>query len=192
MCSDLGISTPIHGVPVAQAVTRPSPSPKSASSGIEYPSPTITASLETRGGRDPLDAVEEPQRGSAARLVREVAATAEQASLLRVTVSSWALVRGLPAELAADLELAVYEALTNVVEHAYPRGTTGAMTVNAAVEPRALVVTVADGGRWSDDSDREGLRGRGLPLIRVLAPEAAVTTTSTGTIVRMAWPWPPT
>ncbi|MFD6066370.1 hypothetical protein ACFWGA_04160, partial [Amycolatopsis lurida] len=42
--------------------------------------------------------------------------------------------------------------------------------------------------RWRDGPRPDG--GRGLPIIRAFAPEASVTSTLTGTIVRLAWPCP--
>src|SRR4051794_34519526 len=57
-------------------------------------------------------------------------------------------------DTADDLALAVYEALANVVDHAYvERGTQGLMTLWAAVScplltGRDLVVTLTDEGAW--------------------------------------------
>ncbi|OXM75088.1 MULTISPECIES: ATP-binding protein [Amycolatopsis] len=135
-----------------------------------------------------LDAVDEPGRRSGEALVREVTAVAAQATILRRVLLGWVRGRGLPPELAADLELAAYEAMANVVDHAYPDGTHGTMTVTARHDPGAIVVCVADTGRWRDGLS-DPLRGRGLPLIRALAPEVTVTSTSTGTTVTMTWPW---
>ena len=67
-----------------------------------------------------------------------------------------------------DLRLAVTEACTNVVRHAYP-GRSGTLDVVVRPEGERLEVTVADSGRGMGPSpDRRG-PGLGLPLIAALA-----------------------
>lgn len=68
----------------------------------------------------------------------------EDTSTLRHALAAWARGRGLPQELMVDLELAVYEALVNAVEHAYPDGTTGTTTRPCASPPPSP--TAAAGG----------------------------------------------
>src|SRR3954471_3902159 len=70
-----------------------------------------------------------------------------------------------PAALAA-VELAVSEATTNVVQHAYDdRNDPGPLTVAAETSEGCLLVTVADRGRgMRPRPDSPGL-GLGLPLI---------------------------
>src|SRR5947208_9758715 len=90
-----------------------------------------------------------------------------------------------PAALAA-IELAVSEAVTNAVQHAYPDpGRRGSVSVAAEVADGALVVTVADDGAgMRPRPDSPGL-GLGLPLIsqmthsfEVLQPPAGGTVLS--------------
>ncbi|OOC00742.1 ATP-binding protein [Amycolatopsis azurea] len=137
--------------------------------------------------------IDEPVRDSGEStggLVLEVAAVPAQAARLRDLLANWALEHGLPRELAEDLKLTAYEAMTNVVKHAYPDGTDdNVMTITATREDGHIKITVADEGRWRDGRRPDG--GRGLPIIRAFAPEASVTSTPTGTIVRLAWPCPP-
>ncbi|MEU3767823.1 ATP-binding protein [Amycolatopsis keratiniphila] len=134
--------------------------------------------------------IDEPVRANTDELVLEVAAVPAQAAALRDILAKWALDHGLPRDLAEDLKLTAYEAMTNVVKHAYPDGTEGnVMTVTAVHDDGQLKISVADEGRWRDGRRPDG--GRGLPIIRAFAPEASVTSTPTGTIVRLAWPCPP-
>jgi serine/threonine-protein kinase RsbW len=121
-------------------------------------------------------------------LVREVAATPRQAAIIRREVHSWARARGTGADLAEDIGLAVGEALANVVDHAYLHDSDGTLTLSAIAELGFITVTVSDTGRWKD-APSDPVRGRGVALIRALAAETAIVTNSTGTTVRMTWPW---
>lgn len=138
-----------------------------------------------------LDAVEEPsRRESSAPFVQEVTAVPAQAAIVRDLVLDWVRERGVPADLAEDVKLVVYEAMANAIEHAYPPGVEGIMIVSAVADARAVTVTVADTGLWRENDSRPH-GGRGLPIMRALAPEFSMTTTPTGTMVCLAWPWPP-
>jgi len=69
----------------------------------------------------------------------------------------------------ADIKLAITEACTNVVIHAYDDGQEGALEVDAAVDDRLLTVVIRDRGRGIvPRADSPGL-GLGLPLIATLA-----------------------
>lgn len=140
-----------------------------------------------------MDATKDPSaddpaaRGPGSGLVREVAAVAAQAAIVRDAVADWARECGLPDELTADLVLASYEAMANVVEHAYPDDEHGTMTIIASREPDVVEVTVTDTGHWQEaDSRPHG--GHGLRMIRALAPDTSIATSPTGTTVRMTWP----
>ncbi|UJW31001.1 ATP-binding protein [Saccharothrix sp. AJ9571] len=134
------------------------------------------------------DALERSDQQADSALIRQVAASPVQASLVREVLTEWMHTRGLPVELIEDVRLAAYEALANAAEHAYPGDAEGTMTLTAQLEPGFLTVTVSDTGQWRDGPPRpEG--GRGLILVRALTAEAAVSSTPTGTTVRMTWPW---
>ncbi|MBI5104902.1 MAG: ATP-binding protein [Solirubrobacterales bacterium] len=80
-----------------------------------------------------------------------------------------------PDHALADVKLAVTEACTNVVVHAYPEGD-GPMAVSAALDDRRLTVVVADEGRGIlPRPDSPGL-GLGLPLIATLAESLELGT----------------
>lgn len=71
-------------------------------------------------------------------------------------------------QMLADIKLAVTEACTNVVIHAYD-GADGLLEVDALIEERRLTVVVRDHGRGIvPRPDSPGL-GLGLPLIATLA-----------------------
>ncbi|MGZ6642343.1 MAG: ATP-binding protein [Solirubrobacteraceae bacterium] len=82
--------------------------------------------------------------------------------------------------------LAVTEAATNVVLHAYRDGAPGEVRVVICVEPERFVVVVRDwGSGMRPRSDSPGL-GLGLPVIANLASELRVeAATERGTLIRM-------
>jgi serine/threonine-protein kinase RsbW len=88
-----------------------------------------------------------------------------------------------------DISIAVTEACTNAVLHAYPDGA-GEYAVHAWVEPERLVVAVRDQGRGITprlDSRAAGL-GLGLPLMLAISDEVSFTSAGEGaTEVRMVF-----
>lgn len=107
---------------------------------------------------------------------------------LRDELAGWGRCAGLGSDASEALALAAYEAMANVVEHAYAySGELDVEAVHLAAESR-VQVTVTDRGNWVPldwGADVEG--GRGLPLIRRLADEAVITPSETGTVVKMTW-----
>jgi serine/threonine-protein kinase RsbW len=88
----------------------------------------------------------------------------------------------------SDVLLAVSEALSNAAEYAYEGAAArGPMTVEVTYrhDVDRLDVMVSDGGRWHDQSGapRSTTRGRGLPLIHLLADHTVVDRQAMGTTV---------
>lgn len=94
------------------------------------------------------------------------------------------------AETLEDVRLAVSEAVTNVVVHAYP-GSEGLVTITVDGVQDAISVSVSDhGSGMSPRPDSPGL-GVGLPLIASLtALLELVTPPGGGTEVRMRFELP--
>jgi serine/threonine-protein kinase RsbW len=92
-----------------------------------------------------------------------------------------------------DVVLAVYEALANSAEYAYLNASApGTITMQAAHDrvTSALTLIVADEGHWLENNhggplETNRARGRGLPLMRVLADRANIDTSKGGTTVRL-------
>ncbi|MGH2841398.1 MAG: ATP-binding protein [Solirubrobacteraceae bacterium] len=88
----------------------------------------------------------------------------------------------------ADIKLAITEACTNVVVHAYDEDEDGALEVEAVVNGRMLTVVIRDHGRGIvPRPDSPGL-GLGLPLIATLAESLELGSDSSDqTEVRMTF-----
>jgi serine/threonine-protein kinase RsbW len=95
-------------------------------------------------------------------------ARAENIAIVRHAFGALGDVYALDAQTLSDIRLAVTEACTNVVVHAYPDGGEGPMEVHATLLGDGLMVVVRDEGRGiGPRPDSPGL-GLGLPLIASL------------------------
>jgi anti-anti-sigma factor len=102
---------------------------------------------------------------------------------LRRTVGQWATFSGASDEEAHDLVLAVGEAVTNVIEHAYT-STGGQVEVEASIRQGLARIVIRDRGRWRPPRSDEG--GRGLLLMRGLMEKVDVVSGPEGTEVRLS------
>jgi serine/threonine-protein kinase RsbW len=88
----------------------------------------------------------------------------------------------------SNIRLAVTEACTNVVVHAYPDGHEGPLKVSATLLEGELVVVVRDEGPGiAPRADSPGL-GLGLPLIASLTRSVLLGRDDKHTEVRMTFP----
>jgi serine/threonine-protein kinase RsbW len=90
--------------------------------------------------------------------------------------------------------MAVNEAVANAAEHAYLGSPYGAGTfdVNARydADEDCLTVLIEDRGSWRSPDPVTGplsVRGRGIKLMRALADDASIATTTAGTCVCLRW-----
>ena len=113
-------------------------------------------------------------------------ATVESVTRLRRELSDWIQTVGVSRNLAYDLALGCYEAMANVVAHAYPTGTTGFLDLHARLGKDDITVTVRDHGQWKPESG-QGPGGQGLVLIRRLADGVDLLRGEHGTRVDMRW-----
>jgi serine/threonine-protein kinase RsbW len=95
-------------------------------------------------------------------------ATPENIRVVRHVLGTLAHAFGMSPEVCEDLRLAVTEACTNVVRHAYG-GTAGRMEIIARPSAEALEVIVADRGSGLGTSKDTLGPGYGLGLIETLA-----------------------
>jgi serine/threonine-protein kinase RsbW len=96
-------------------------------------------------------------------------ARAENVAVVRHAFGGLGDVVDMPEQTLADIKLAVTEACTNVVVHAYPEGQEGPLDVSARIGADHLEVVIRDQGQGIlPRPDSPGL-GLGLPLIATLA-----------------------
>ena len=96
-------------------------------------------------------------------------ARAENVAVVRHAFGGFAEALAVDEQTLADIKLAVTEACTNVVIHAYERDAIGDLEVDATIDDERLTVVIRDNGRGIvPRPDSPGL-GLGLPLIATLA-----------------------
>ena len=103
-------------------------------------------------------------------------ARAENVAVVRHAFGGFAEVLSVNEQTLADIKLAVTEACTNVVVHAYDAGDPGLLEVDATIEDSRLTVVIRDRGRGIvPRPDSPGL-GLGLPLIATLTESLELGT----------------
>jgi anti-sigma regulatory factor (Ser/Thr protein kinase)/anti-anti-sigma regulatory factor len=108
-------------------------------------------------------------------LALERPAVRDSLAPMREAFTSWLDTFGPVEDDRQSLEMAVSEAVTNAIEHAYPPGRAGPVRLVAVLPPDGfLEVNVADQGRWREPVTAEDGRGHGLLVIGQLADEMEV------------------
>jgi serine/threonine-protein kinase RsbW len=109
-----------------------------------------------------------------------IPARAEYIALCRLALAGLSRTRGLDEELVADLKLALTEACTNSIRHAYPDGS-GTVEVVYTLSADRLVIDVADRGsgfvpreRRADGSDELAEGGLGMAIMEAIADELEI------------------
>ena len=97
----------------------------------------------------------------------------ENVAVIRHVLGAFAEALELPADVVEDLRLAVTEACTNVVRHAY-RNEPGSIDVVVRPSGDRLELIVIDQGRGMGRSVDTGGPGLGLPLIAALAESVRI------------------
>lgn len=96
---------------------------------------------------------------------------------------------GMDAESIADLRLAVTEAATNVVMHAYAEAE-GELKVTAMTHDGALTIVIGDTGPGLVDRRNSPGLGVGLAVIANVVERLSIVSHPGGTDVHMAFPCP--
>jgi serine/threonine-protein kinase RsbW len=119
--------------------------------------------------------------GATVRLT--IPARAEYITLCRLALTGIARVRDLSDEVLADLKLALTEAASNSVRHAYSDDDdAGVVEISYELRSDRLVIEVTDEGEGCDPKEAEGPPeelsegGLGIAIIRAIADEVEIVT----------------
>ena len=116
--------------------------------------------------------------GAAVRLT--IPAKAEYITLGRLALTGLSRLRALPQETIADLKLALTEACSNSVRHAYDHDANGIVEILYELHADRLVIEVTDEGAGFDPAALSGSPselsegGLGIAIIRALADEVEI------------------
>jgi anti-sigma regulatory factor (Ser/Thr protein kinase) len=96
----------------------------------------------------------------------------ETVAFLREAVAEFVVANGVAEPHVSDVQLAVSEAVTNAVVHAFrDRAETGTVSVSVTVDDDGVEVVVRDDGSGLAPRDDSPGLGLGLPLIRRVADD---------------------
>ena len=113
----------------------------------------------------------------------------ENVAVVRHVLGAFGDALHLPSEVFDDVRLAVTEACTNVVRHAYEEGRPGPLDLIIHPDEDGLDVVVADRGRGIGPSPDTSGPGLGLPLIAALSDSVEIEHEAAGSRVRMSFVW---
>ena len=111
-----------------------------------------------------------------------IPARAEYITLCRLALTGIGRLRELSDEVLADLKLALTEAASNSVRHAYGDADVGVVEISYELFPDRLVIEVIDEGEGFDPAAAEENAGElsegglGLAIIRAIADEVEIGT----------------
>jgi serine/threonine-protein kinase RsbW len=121
-----------------------------------------------------------------------IPAKAEYITLCRLALTGLSRLRPLPEEVLADLKLAITEAASNSVRHAYPEQEGGFVDVCYELHSDRLAIEVADNGSGfnpsadaDDGEDALSEGGLGIAIIRAIADEFEIGSRADGTGSRL-------
>jgi serine/threonine-protein kinase RsbW len=117
--------------------------------------------------------------GDGGRSVRlRIPAKAEYITLCRLALTGLAQLRALDDETVADIKLALTEAVSNSVRHAYGDGANGYVDIRYELHPQRLDIEVIDDGEGFDPDEAPSFEGEeltegglGIAIIRTIADE---------------------
>ena len=115
-----------------------------------------------------------------------IPARPEYITLCRLALTGIARVRQFSDEVLADLKLALTEAASNSVRHAYGENDPGVVEISYELHPDRLVIEVTDEGEGFDPAasggppDELSEGGLGIAIIRAVADEVEIATQPDG------------
>jgi serine/threonine-protein kinase RsbW len=115
-----------------------------------------------------------------------IPARAEYITLCRLALTGIGRLRELSDELLADLKLALTEAASNSVRHAYGEQDVGVVEISYELHPDRLVIEVTDEGEGFDPAEAAGQPdelsegGLGIAIIRAIADAVEIGAQPSG------------
>ncbi|HTL85384.1 MAG TPA: SpoIIE family protein phosphatase [Acidimicrobiia bacterium] len=113
-------------------------------------------------------------------------ATPAAVGRVRERLRGWLDEFELPPDDQLAILVAVGEACTNAIEHAYGSGRPNLFRVEAQREGDAITCCVTDTGAWKDNATRTA-RGNGLAIMRELMDDVVVVRRNSGTSVTLTY-----
>ena len=129
------------------------------------------------GANTPQQASGSSVNGDGRHIRLRIPARAEYITLGRLALTGLSRLQELSDETLADLKLALTEACSNSVRHAYRDGRAGVVQIDYDLRPDRLVIEVSDDGPGfdyveADGEDRELTEGGlGLAIIKSISDE---------------------
>lgn len=127
------------------------------------------------------EAVSAIPNGDGATVRLTIPARAEYITLCRLALTGIARVRDVSEEVLADLKLALTEAASNSVRHAYSGDDdTGVVEISYELRADKLVIEVTDEGEGFDPKEADGAPeelsegGLGIAIIRAIADDVEI------------------
>jgi len=118
-----------------------------------------------------------------------IPAKAEYIALSRLALTGIARAQPLEEEVLADLKLAITEACSNSIRHAYEEGR-GVVEITYEVDEERVVVEVTDTGAGFDTARVEETNGEldegglGIAIIRAVVDDLAIESNGGGSRIR--------
>lgn len=123
-------------------------------------------------------AVDEVQGDGMRSIHLRIPAKAEYITLCRLALTGLAQLREIGEDTMADLKLALTEAVSNSVRHAYGEHGDGHVDITYELQPDRLGIEVLDDGHGFDPDEAPSLEGHelsegglGIAIIRTIADE---------------------
>jgi anti-sigma regulatory factor (Ser/Thr protein kinase) len=114
-----------------------------------------------------------------------------QLAPLRTETRRWLTPFALAGDAEDDLVLAVNEAASSSMEHAYtPPTTDDTVELTFWTEPRAICVQIVDHGLWLTPAEQPTGRGRGIQIMQRLIAIVLIHHDNRGTRVLLRHPLP--
>ena len=119
-----------------------------------------------------------------------IPAKAEYIALCRLALAGLAQVRALEPETLADLKVALTEACSNSIRHAYEAAGGGAVDIRYEVDDDKVVVEVTDTGAGFDADDVDAADGEldegglGIAIIRAVVDDVTIASDGGGSRLR--------